>query len=251
MLTVTGEDEYGDIVVEASGSGTSFTGKKAFKKITSIAVSTNVTGLTVGTGDVLGLPAYVAYAGQVLAELQDNVVVGRGGQSSRVTIDIADGSADADYYLPLPGAGTIAKITTVTDGAVSSADITVTPLIVGGSAMTNGAVTIATAASAAGDVDTATPTANNTYAVGALLKLTVAGGGSGGSPRIHVVIGILATGLDGGGVFVAGVQTTPTSTTGDVRGTYDPAAACDGSKQFALLVALPEPNYRGVDNYDG
>src|SRR5690606_3824873 len=31
VLTVTGEDEYGDTIVESSASGTSFTGKKAFK----------------------------------------------------------------------------------------------------------------------------------------------------------------------------------------------------------------------------
>jgi hypothetical protein len=53
------------------------------------------------------------------------------------------------------------------------------------------------------------------------------------------------------GTFVAGVQTTPTATTGDVRGTYDPSVACNGSLQFALLCALPDPTYRGVDNYDG
>lgn len=102
-------------------------------------------------------------------------------------LDIADGSADATYYLVAPHAGTISKIYTVIDGAVGTADITVTGRI-GSTAITNGAVTIATASSAAGDVDSATPTAANTITAGAALNFVVAGGGSGGSPRIHVVV---------------------------------------------------------------
>ncbi len=34
----------------------------------------------------------------------------------------------------------------------------------------------------------ATPSANNTFAAGDVLKLTVAGGGSGGSPKGHVAL---------------------------------------------------------------
>lgn len=104
-----------------------------------------------------------------------------------VGLDIADGSADADYYIVCPHAGDIAKIWSVTDGAVSTADITITASI-GGVSVTNGVVTIATAASGAGDVDSATPTAANTVTAGQALKLAVAGGGSGGSPRIHVAV---------------------------------------------------------------
>lgn len=104
-----------------------------------------------------------------------------------LNLDIADGSADADYYVVSPHAGAISKIWTVTDGAVGTADITVTASI-GGSAVTNGVVTIATSGSAAGDVDSATPTAANTVTAGQAIKLAVAGGGSGGSPRVHVAI---------------------------------------------------------------
>lgn len=104
-----------------------------------------------------------------------------------LTLDIADGSADATYYLVSPFAGDIKKIYTVIDDVVSTADITVTAKI-GNTAVTNGAVTIATAGSAAGDVDSATPTAANTLTAGAALNLVVAGGGSGGAPRIHVVV---------------------------------------------------------------
>lgn len=104
-----------------------------------------------------------------------------------VTLDIADGSAEAVYYLLCPHAGDIAKIYTVTDDAVSTADITITAAI-GATPVTNGVVTIATAASAAGDVDVATPTAANTVTAGQAVNFTVTGGGAGGAPRIHLVM---------------------------------------------------------------
>ncbi len=59
VLTITGEDVDGNVMVESSGSGTSMAGAKAFKKVTGVAVSVDVTGLTIGTGDVLGLPAFL------------------------------------------------------------------------------------------------------------------------------------------------------------------------------------------------
>ncbi len=71
VLTVTGTDVYGNTIVEASGSGTSLTGKKAFKTITSVVPSANVTGLTVGHAKVLGLPCALPATGYVLKELED------------------------------------------------------------------------------------------------------------------------------------------------------------------------------------
>lgn len=130
VMTVTGTDEYGNVVVESSASGTSMTGKKAFKTITAVSVSTSVTGCTVGTGDVLGLPVFLPGAGYVVSELQD--------------------------------------------GAKATA-----------------------------------------------------------------------------GTIVAGSTAVQTATTGDVRGTYDPNAACDGAKAFQLIAQLPDPTYRGVAQFKG
>ncbi len=103
-----------------------------------------------------------------------------------LSLHIADGSADATYYLVSPWAGDITKIYTVIDGAVSTADITITPKI-GSTGMTNGVVTITSSASAAGDVDSSTPDAANTVTAGQAMNFVVAGGGSGGSPKIHLV----------------------------------------------------------------
>jgi hypothetical protein len=53
------------------------------------------------------------------------------------------------------------------------------------------------------------------------------------------------------GTTVAGVQSKPTATTGDVRGTYVPNAAPDATKAYGLLVALPDPGYLGADQFAG
>jgi len=134
-LTITGTDEYGKTIVETTASsGTSHTGLKAFKTVTSVVPDTNITGATVGTGDVLGLPVHVpkATVGYVLKELQDDAV--------------------------------------------------------------------ATA-----------------------------------------------------GTVVAGLtrNTESTATTADIRGTYDPNAACDGAKAFSLVVVVPDPEYQGNPQYAG
>ena len=104
-----------------------------------------------------------------------------------LSLDIADGSADADYFLVSPHAGAISKIYSVIDGPVGTADITITASI-GATLVTGGVVTIATANSAAGDVDVATPSAANVVTAGQAIKLAVAGGGSGSSPRVHVAV---------------------------------------------------------------
>lgn len=134
-LTVTGTDVYGETVVEevSLNGTTTVAGKKAFKTVTQVAVDAALAGnLSVGFGDVLGLPVFLPNAGMVLKELE------------------------------------------------------------GGAAATAGTLV-------AGDL--------------------TAGG--------------------------------PTATTGDVRGTYDPSTACDGSAVFQLIAFLPDPGYIGVAQYAG
>lgn len=53
------------------------------------------------------------------------------------------------------------------------------------------------------------------------------------------------------GTTVAGVTSTPTATTGDVRGTYVPNSAPDGTRAYALLLALDSPAYRGAPQFAG
>jgi hypothetical protein len=53
------------------------------------------------------------------------------------------------------------------------------------------------------------------------------------------------------GTVVAGDSALATATTGDVRGTYDPNAACDGDKVFELFVMLADPAFIGVNQFAG
>jgi hypothetical protein len=152
----------GDVLVVASGGGIEVESGGSLT-IAGVTVDENTLALT-------GLTASAAELNQY-----------------SLTLGIADGSAEAVYYLVCPHAGDIAKIYSVIDGVVGTADITITAAI-GATPVTNGVVTIATAASAAGDVDVATPTAANTVTAGQAINLTVTGGGAGGSPRIHVAV---------------------------------------------------------------
>lgn len=55
----------------------------------------------------------------------------------------------------------------------------------------------------------------------------------------------------GAGTFVAGATVTPTATSADVRGTYVPALAPDGSRTWHLIAALADPGYMGGPQFTG
>lgn len=78
VITITGTDQYGAVVKESSASGTSLAGKKAFKTITAVAVSADVTSATVGSGDVLGLPVQLLQKGMVVKEMEDGAAATAG-----------------------------------------------------------------------------------------------------------------------------------------------------------------------------
>lgn len=78
------------------------------------------------------------------------------------------------YYAPSPYAGDIVKIYSTIDGALATGDATLTAKI-GATPITGGAITITQSGSAAGDVDSATPTAANTVAAGDAIAVTVGG----------------------------------------------------------------------------
>jgi hypothetical protein len=72
VLTITGRDEYGQTMSEATASGTAHTGKKAFKIITGVTSSASITAATLGTGTVLGLPYKPVVGGFVGGLLNEN-----------------------------------------------------------------------------------------------------------------------------------------------------------------------------------
>lgn len=67
-------------------------------------------------------------------------------------------------------------------------------------------------------------------------------------PQLGMIVKELENGTNAtAGTAVAGLRTGggSTTTTADVRGTYDPNSACDGDKVFQVLLSLPDPGYLG------
>lgn len=240
VLTVTGTDEYGNTIVESSASGTSLAGKKAFKTVTGISSSANITSLTVGTGDILGLPQFLDNAGYITAVEEGSTFYDK---SSKVYLnsDTPALSSANQVYGVSPIAGYITAVAAVTTTAVTTADSTITVKTAAG---TVGTVTIALAASAVGVVDTIDAIANSIVLANGTVELENDAAPGAGAASFTTVI-------EPGGIVVAGVSSAATATTGDVRGTYDPIAAMDGSTEISLYMISPEPKYKGVAQYAG
>lgn len=60
IVTITGTDVNGQTQTEASASGTTYTGKKSFATVTHIDTSADITGCTIGTSKIFGLPVRVS-----------------------------------------------------------------------------------------------------------------------------------------------------------------------------------------------
>ena len=74
--------------------------------------------------------------------------------------------------------GTIESFSSVINGALATADESIT-LEIGGVAVTAGGLTITQVGSAAGDVDTTAPSANNTVTAGQAIEVISAGNSTG------------------------------------------------------------------------
>ena len=77
-----------------------------------------------------------------------------------ITSTIADISTASSTFVPVPDGGRVIKIITALQGAIGTANGAIT-FEIGGTAITGGGITVAYSGSAAGDVDTAEPTAAN------------------------------------------------------------------------------------------
>lgn len=87
IATVTGTDYYGQPQTEVSASGTSMTGKKAFKTVTAVTFSVAVTAATVGTGVQIGLPYRVDANGLIIAKVDS--------ATDAATLTVADTTSPA------------------------------------------------------------------------------------------------------------------------------------------------------------
>ena len=77
-----------------------------------------------------------------------------------VNAEIEDISTVSSTFVPIPDGGRVIKIITALQGAIETADGGIS-FEIGGTAITGGGITVAYSGSAAGDVDTAEPTAAN------------------------------------------------------------------------------------------
>lgn len=109
-------------------------------------------------------------------------------QVDYITSEITDVSTAASHWVVVPYAGTIIKIYSVISGAIATADAGIS-FEIGGTPITNGGITIAYSGSAAGDVDSSTPTANNTVTAGQAIEMITDGASTNTIPaRITLVI---------------------------------------------------------------
>ena len=92
-----------------------------------------------------------------------------------VNVRITDISTAGSVWV-VPGfAGSVVKINTVIDGAITVGDAVLDPQI-GGTSITDGGITIANAGSAAGVVDQSTPTALNVFTATEAIEIATNGG---------------------------------------------------------------------------
>lgn len=150
------------------------------------------------SGDTDGTPA----AGVLVVNSADGAATVTTAVQSNITINyynqvVLSGEFEATngtYELtPFGFAGTITALRTVLKaGAVSTNDAVCT-FKIGSTAITNGAITITASGSAAGDVDSATPSAANTFTAEQYLAVTVSGT-PGGTRKVGWTAVISVTG---------------------------------------------------------
>ena len=91
---------------------------------------------------------------------------------------VADISTAGSTFVAVPDGGRIIKIMTVLQGAISGGNAAIT-FEIGGTAVTGGGITVAHSGSAAGDVDSATPTAANRVEEDGTIEMITDGGSTG------------------------------------------------------------------------
>ncbi len=94
-----------------------------------------------------------------------------------LTSTIADISTASSTFVPVPDGGKVIKIFTALQGAIGTANAAIT-FEIGGTAITGGGITVTQSGSAAGDVDTATPTAANRVEEGGSIEMITDGSSS-------------------------------------------------------------------------
>lgn len=104
-----------------------------------------------------------------------------------LTVTESDISTAGSVWVVSPTDGKIVYFASVIDGAIGTADAAIT-MELGGTAVTGAALTIATASSAAGDVDTAVPTALNHVTKGQAIEIITDGASTNTVSATYTVV---------------------------------------------------------------
>ena len=99
---------------------------------------------------------------------------------------------ETEYYAPVGFTGTLTSVRTTIDDAFTGADHTL-QVKVNGTSVTNGLITITQSGSAAGDVDTASPTTNNTVSAGQYIQVT-SGAEASSTLNVYMLLTFTRTG---------------------------------------------------------
>jgi len=94
-----------------------------------------------------------------------------------LTSKITNISTAGSTFVPVPDGGRIIKIFTSIKNAITTANAALS-FEIGGTAVTGGGITVTQSGSAAGDVDTAEPTAENSVNEGQAIEMITDGGSS-------------------------------------------------------------------------
>ena len=94
-----------------------------------------------------------------------------------LTSKITNISTAGSTFVPVPDGGRIIKIFTSIKNAITTANAALS-FEIGGTAITGGGITVTQSGSAAGDVDTAEPTAANSVNEGQAIEIITDGGSS-------------------------------------------------------------------------
>ncbi len=245
VATVTGRDYLNTKVVETitfAGNST-VQGKKAFFYVDSVSISSeaNTPNITVGWGDIIGLP-YKATA--VHSAIENADPSNDENEVSELTVTGVDtaGTGTATFTAPFDGY-------IIGWRGVHTTAMTTAPSAI--------ALTVAAAAAVAGDGLAPIAVAGLVFGKniiksswvavtkGQSCVLTSDGAGTAGVSDFTMVFS------RGVGTFTPGDATTATATTGDVRGTYQPGLANNGSRALGATIECDRSNLHGVAQYAG
>lgn len=252
VITLTGEDVYGDIIVETltlSGT-TKIVGDKAFYKLTDVDVAVGAAGDTfdLGWGVKLGLPVFLKKWNNIYAQYVDDELI---ATHDKVRVEFAPAivaaNAGTSQFVVSPVYGFISKAAVVICAAFTTGGSVIPKIAT--VAVTGLEVVVSTGAAGTVYTDVATAEFGATGEIGKNLAIEIAGDSAFDS--VGNFTGWLE--ITPGGLVVVGDEAVPTATTGDVRGTWSPPTAltCDGTRTYILDVVVPDTDYIGLDNYNG